>query len=128
MDLGDRVQTLEKAHEIVVAGMSGDTRQEVKKPPPDGSVSKWIDPPLPLSSLAALTKVSAVRSAIIDAIARNTVGLGYDLEVDEGLEQELNDVSERATEARKYMEAMAARDVVLEHPTLSDLLYAVKTD
>jgi capsid portal protein len=123
----DMVVRLEKAHEIVVAGMSGDTRQDVRKPTSD-QISQYIEPPVPLESLAALSKVSAVRSAIIDAIARNTVGLGYELDVAEGLERELNDISGKAQEAQDYIEGIAARDVVLDHPTFSDLLYAVKTD
>jgi capsid portal protein len=122
---------LSKTHELVVAtlpikGESSQKKAEQKDAweTPDDA----IQPPLSLDQLARLSEISGIRGAIIDAIARNTVGLGYTLGVSEGHEEQVDDLPARAREGTNLLEALASRDTRLDRPTFADLLYAVKTD
>lgn len=120
---------IEKSHEVVVAGLTlgGMSRQR------DDWDDEWtpddaLVPPLDFDQLARLSQTSATRHSIIDAIARNTVGLGYALEPAEGHEEEFTDPRKTAHEARVALEGAARRDVRMDHPSLTDMLMAVKTD
>lgn len=121
---------LSKTHELVVATLpiQGTTKQQ------KADTNQWetpddaIEPPLNLEQLSRLSEISGTRASIIDAIARNTVGLGYTLGITEGHEEEVDDIPKRAKEGRNVLEALASRDKRLDSPTLGDLLYAVKTD
>src|SRR5262245_59857791 len=120
---------IEKSHEIVVAGvtMSGVTTQ-LELQEDEWTPDDAILPPLDMDKLAKLSEASSTRGAIIDAMARNTVGLGYELHPAEGHEQEVGDVRDEAREARGSLEAASQRDVRLDRPSFTDLLVAVKTD
>lgn len=119
---------LQKAFDVVVAGLAiqGNTSQkpedEIETP------EKAIEPPLNLESLAKLSQISGLRSSVIDAIARNTVGLGHTVEVAPGHEENVTDPREGAKEIVEILDALAARDVRLDRPSFTDLLMAVKTD
>jgi hypothetical protein len=93
-----------------------------------GTPNDAIEPPVPLDALAELSKINPIRSACIEAIAQNTVGLGYDLVVEENNEREVGDATDDARAARSLLETLAARDERLDHPTFTELLKAVKTD
>ncbi len=119
---------LYKSH-VIHIDVSGGTTSQVNDDPDLGTPDDAIVPPLPLEQLAVWSEVNGTRSACIDAIARNTVGLGYTLEVAPGHEREgENDPRERIAAATATLEALAQRDVLLEAPSLTELLYAVKTD
>jgi capsid portal protein len=122
-------EILAKAHEVTVAGYSltGETKQKDDRDL-DLTPEDALRPPLDLDQLARLSQVSSTRAAIIDAIARNTVGLGYTPEVADGHEQEVTDPRDEARKLRVTLEALASRDRRLDSPTFTDLLYAVKTD
>jgi capsid portal protein len=122
------VDPIQKAHEIVVAGMAlqgvstQKTLDEMETP------EHALEPPISLETLAKLSQVSAVRSSIIDAIARNTVGHGYEVQVAMGHEEEVSDPRDKATEIKILLEALSSRDERLGHPSFTDLMFAVKTD
>src|SRR5262245_7627977 len=71
-----QAQAVAKAYELVVAGhrIEGLTKQP--QPDRNATSSEIIQPPVPPEQLAALSTVSGTRSSCIEAIARNTVGLG----------------------------------------------------
>jgi capsid portal protein len=120
---------LEKAHELVVAGdpILGTTKQTDDD---DGFTTPQdaIEPPVSLDALARLSQTNSLRRAIIDAIARNTVGLGYAIQPAEASERDVSDASPESKEIRAKLEACAARDVRLDSPSFTELLMAVKTD
>jgi capsid portal protein len=87
-----------------------------------------IEPPVAPEQLAALTGHNSVRAACLDAIARNTVGLGYEVTVADGSDKAVEDAADEAAELRARLEACARRDTRLNRPSLSELLYAVKRD
>jgi capsid portal protein len=128
-ELHEIAARLEKSHDIVVAGtaIQGTSRQS-QKGGDDFTHSDYIEPPLPLERLASLSTVSGVRSSIIDAIARNTVGLGYEFDAAPGHELEITDLRKQETEIRAKLEAIASRDRVLDSPSFTELMVAVKTD
>ena len=69
-----------KAHTLTVdlpSGVSTQPTDDFLVTPNDA-----LEPPVPLEVLRALTETSDVRHSCIDAIATNTVGLGFSLEVD----------------------------------------------
>jgi capsid portal protein len=99
-----------------------------------------IEPPLNLHLLAKLSS-NGTRKAIIEALARNTVGLGYDFmppddvtptePEDEPSDDETQTVDPHLAEAqqcRKAIEAAARRDMALDRPSLKALMFAVITD
>lgn len=120
---------IEKAHEVTVAGitMAGTTNQ-LNFDTDDWTPEEAFLPPLDPDKLAKLSENSGTRSSIIDAMARNTVGLGFDIVAAEGHEQEVGDIREEAREARRALNAAARQDIRLDRPSFIDLLYAVKTD
>jgi capsid portal protein len=85
-----------------------------------------ITPPEDLVGLANLTANSTIRRAIIEAIARNTVGLGFTLKSELGHEDDVTD--EMIAEAHVALDAIAARDRRMDRPTFAEQLFAVKTD
>lgn len=125
VDLEPSFVELDKAVNIEVAGF-GDTSQP--KPPVSESHEDAIEPPLDLHSLARLSHTNSMRRSIIDAIARNTVGLGYSLVVKDGKEEDVSDQSAVEQEIRDALEGAAARDRRLDSPSFTELLMAVKTD
>lgn len=121
--------TLLKSHVILVDPPQGTSTQH-RDDPDLGTPDDAITPPESLEQLAAWSTFNGTRKACIDAIARNTVGLGYTLAVAPGHEKDADagDPTERLIEATARLEALAARDTRLETPSLTELLYAVKTD
>ena len=78
--------------------------------------------------LRTLSELDPIRDDCVRAVVRNTVGLGYELQVEEGREQDLADPTESISSATAQLEAAAARDTKLERPSFATLLEAVKTD
>jgi capsid portal protein len=116
-----------KTHTLAVAGPPP---LGASKQPDDGDTStpdEGIEPPIPLESWARLSRTNGMRRAIIDAIARNTVGLGYSIQLAEAADQQQKDET-RIRAARQSLEACSARDLRLDSPSLTELLMAVKTD
>jgi hypothetical protein len=92
---------------------------------PEGS----LPPPADLDNLAALTQVGRIRRSCIAAIAHNTVGLGFELAVREGHEDEIKgEVDEERREARDELNRLARRDAMLKRPSFGRLLTAVIWD
>jgi hypothetical protein len=88
-----------------------------------------FQPPANLEQLAHLTSVNGERRSVIEAIARNTVGLGYEPEIIQGLETRIEgEPDEALAQVRNTLEVLAARDQRLDSPTFTELLMAVKTD
>lgn len=85
-----------------------------------------IAPPVNLSTLSRLTKASQIRAVCLDALSRNTVGLGWDISVWPEHEGDVD--KDRIKEARHTLDALARRDRRLDRPSFSDLAYAVKHD
>jgi capsid portal protein len=124
-------ERLEKAHDIVIAGeiVAGVSNQDKEANPlSDYIIQTYVEPPLPLEKLANLSNLSAARSAIIEAIARNTVGLGYEIDVAEGHEHDEEDPSDEMKELCQLLEALSFRDQILDNPSFTELMIAVKTD
>lgn len=129
VDLEPAYVEIEKSHELIVAGdpILGQTRQTKET---DGFVTPEdaIEPPLSLDGLSKLSQTNSLRRAIIDAIARNTVGLGYTIATAEASERDVTDAVPEAKIVRQKLEACAARDTRLDSPSFTELLMAVKTD
>lgn len=121
---------LYKTHVVLVDPPQGTSSQGAADDPDLGTPNDAIAPPESLEQLARWSETSGTRSACIDAIARNTVGLGYTLAVRPGHERDDGnaDPRERIAKATALLEALAERDTRLERPSLTELLYAVKTD
>lgn len=85
-----------------------------------------LAPPQDLILLSRLSENSWVRSSAVEAIARNTVGLGWELAPGQGHEEDVR--PEQLAEATNMLNGLARRDTRLDRPTFSDLLFAVKTD
>jgi capsid portal protein len=120
-------EALLKAHTLTIGPPAGESSQKEE--------GDWLrtpneafEPPLPLESLRELTQINDVRATCIEAVATNTVGLGYTLEVEASHEHEVQDATKDIREATALLETLASRDVRLNYPSLTDLLYAVKRD
>jgi len=125
----DEAEVLLKSHTLTVGGPTGESSVALREEEDWlGTPSDAIEPPLPPESLGRLSEQSSVRSSCIDAIARNTVGLGYTLQVEEAHEHDALDISDDARALREQLESLAARDLRLDKATLTELLYAVKSD
>jgi capsid portal protein len=83
-----------------------------------------FQPPEDLHALARLTDNSSIRETCIGAIARNTVGLGWDVDVWEGAQASPEDKSA----ARREIDVLARRDRILDRPSFTSLMYAIKWD
>ena len=118
---------LYKAHVVTVDAPTGTSTQASDDPELD-TPNDALLPPESLERLAQLSQLNGTRRACIDAIARNTVGLGYVLELDDGHETDDGDPRKIVRDARARLEACADRDTRLQRPGLTELLYAVKTD
>lgn len=122
-------EVIAKDHDILVAGftLKGTSKQlddDIDQFTPDDAIT----PPLDLDTLATLSKLNATRKTCIEAVARNTVGLGYDLQVAEGHEEAVEKPSEASRGLRAVLEALAHRDLRLDSPSFTKMLLAVKTD
>ena len=119
---------LVKAHvlsaALVPGGISTQKQEEEWLETPDGALT----PPLNLDMLRTLSELDPIRDDCVRAVVRNTVGLGYELQVEEGREQDLADPTESINSATAQLEAAAARDTKLERPSFATLLEALKTD
>lgn len=102
------------------AGKSSQSASEDELWTPDDT----FEPPEDLHALARLTDNSSIRETCIGAIARNTVGLGWDVDVWEGQQAS----PERRAECRQLVDALARRDRILDRPSFSSLMYAAKWD
>lgn len=102
------------------AGGSNQPEQDVWTP------FDTIEPPENLPALSRLTSASHIRSVCLGAISRNTVGLGWDAAVWPEHEGAVDNKTMR--DARHRLDALARRDRRLDHPSFSDLMYAVKHD
>ncbi|WP_297776444.1 phage portal protein [Mycobacterium sp.] len=87
-----------------------------------------LRPPEDLRSLARLTEHSPTRGSILDAMARNTVGLGYTLVPRHGRENATTDRTTAVAEGVAALEACARKDRKLDRPSFTELLMAVKRD
>lgn len=120
--------------QLAVAGVDLDVSGESTQVEAQGGADPWtpdgaIQPPLSLDSLAGLTKVARLRRSCIAAVAHNTVGLGYELKVRDGHEDDLEgDPGEVAREARAALEALASRDAMLKRPSFTKQLTTVSWD
>ena len=88
---------------------------------PDGSIT----PPENLSALKKLTENSWARASAIDAIALNSVGLGWELVPNKDNAQM---PKEEIAAAATTLDVLAERDLRLKNPNFSELLFAVKSD
>ncbi len=123
----DEQGLLVKAHVINVEHV-GETSQR-EDDAGLGTPDEAIAPPESLEGLALLSTFNGTRRSCIGAIARNTVGLGYDLEVAEGHERDGQaDSRQQIAEATASLEACAGRDTRLDSPSVTELLMAVKWD
>jgi capsid portal protein len=120
-------EALLKAHTLTLGPPPGESSQKEE--------GDWLrtpneafEPPLPMESLRELTQINDVRATCIESIATNTVGLGYSLEVEVSHEREVQDASADIERATALLETLAGRDVRLNRPSLTELLYAVKHD
>jgi capsid portal protein len=115
--------------DVEVAGMrvAGTSRQP-ESDFDDLTPEDAIPPPADLDALAKITQSSATRNSILDAMALNTVGLGYQIELVEGSEFEQRDIREDSVTLRQLLEALAGRDKRMDSPTFTELLKAVKKD
>jgi capsid portal protein len=102
---------------------SGD---EIQWHTPDGC----LEPPESLDAIAAMTRASSIRGSCLDALALNTVGLGYTIAPDhhtaaQGDADAAETTAERITQA---LEDVAHKDRKLERPSFTSLMLAVKRD
>lgn len=132
--MGDELKSeavvLEKEHEgpITLSTLPlGETRQPDETHDDIWTPDNAILPPENLDALSQLSKESWIRSSCVDAVSLNTVGLGYSIEVAKGHEDSPPD-DEQLHEAEQTLEALARRDVRLDHPSFTELLSAVKHD
>ena len=122
---------LEASLEVAFIGKESTQSQVVDTFPTLTTPDDCLEPPENLDQLARLTSSSAVRRACIEAIALNTVGLGYTLgprTPDAAAPAAGTDHADRVREARAALEAAARRDDRLDNPSLASLLMAVKHD
>lgn len=124
----DTPEALDKAYEITVAGFRIDGKSTQKPYDEVETPEKAIEPPVSLEALAKLSTISGIRSSVIDAIARNTVGLGYGVEVAPGKEEEVGDPRDTIHEISTVLEALSRQDNRLDAPGFTELMMAVKTD
>jgi capsid portal protein len=104
---------------------------ETTQPTDEGDVwtpDSAINPPANLDHLASLTQSSRVRRSCIAAIAQNTVGLGYELRVRDGHEEDVTDVADDTRAAVARLDALAQRDKRLKRPSFTRLMRAVSWD
>jgi capsid portal protein len=87
-----------------------------------------IEPPESLDRLAALTQINPTRRPALDALALNSVGLGYTIEVATGHERDVTDHAAMIAAATQALERAARRDSVLERPSFTELIKAAKYD
>lgn len=120
--------------EIIVAGR-GESRQPAdEQRGASGSVDNVIAPPLDPGLMAKWSEIASTRAGIIEAIARNTVGLGFTIEVPADEPQtgakppNLSKLADEAREIAATLNELARRDTRLGRPSFTDLLVAVKTD
>jgi capsid portal protein len=120
--------------QLAVAGVGLDVSGESTQAEAQAGGDPWtpdgaVQPPLSLDSLAGLTKVSRMRRSCIAAVAHNTVGLGYELKVKEGHEDEIDgDPTEYAREARAALGALSQRDRMLKRPSFTKQQTTVSWD
>lgn len=117
-----------KAHTIQVATAGSSTQPDDEEW--FGTPDDAIEPPEPLERYQELSSLNDVRATCIDAIATNTVGLGYTLTVEEGHEHDAGDIGADVLSCKALLETMAKRDRRLNPngPSLREQLMAVKTD
>jgi hypothetical protein len=89
-----------------------------------------IEWPLAPERLANLSAASAVRRTCIEAIALNSVGLGYTIGVHAAspTDAQPDAQNERIREATDALEAVAKRDTRMNRPSFTELMKAVKSD
>lgn len=128
--IGHTPEALVKAHVVNVdLGASAGVSNQPDDDPTLSTPNDAINPPESLEQLALWSAINQTRRSCIEAIALNTVGLGYELVVEPGHERE-GDNDPRATirKARHALETAAARDTRLERPSLIEIAKAAKTD
>lgn len=120
---------LAKSHVILTEPPAGSTTQPGDDDPDLGTPDDAITPPESMERLALWSAINGTRRSCIEAMAKNTVGLGYDIEVEEGHENDgEDDPREQLRLAAATLEALSARDTRLEAPSFTDQVQAVKTD
>lgn len=124
-----KAEVIEKgqhSEEIILSvpplGESSQPKDEQDLWTPDGSIT----PPENLSGLKKLSANDWARSSAIDAIAINTVGLGWELTARPEHEEHVS--KEQIAAAQHTLDVLAARDARRHNPSFSELLYAVKSD
>lgn len=123
------LEPLQKEIVLSVDGqqIAGETSQTPESDNPSfGMPRDGITPPFSLEAVSGLSDINATRRAIIDAIARNSVGLGVGAEA---LHPTPTDnVVERSQTLLEYLDACSMRDSRMERPTFIEHLFMVKTD
>lgn len=122
--------SLRKVHEVTVAGfvVGGESAQQFEDDPSWGLPDDAITPPISLDALSRLSTVNSTRRSIIEAIARNTVGLGVEAVPDPRLGSPKDDLSRKAGQLLKLLDALSARDTRMDSPSFTEHLFMVKTD
>lgn len=118
-----------KVHALTLGTVEarGDSDQK-DDDPGFGTPDDAINPPEDLSRLRAWTTINGTRSACLDALVRNTVGLGYAVSLVDGAKRDQADAEDDMRTLRTTLEALAARDTRLGRPTFTKLMMAVAWD
>jgi capsid portal protein len=129
----DPPDNIEKAREITVLSLDG----EAVSTQTETLIESWgvldtpaqaVEPPLPLEHLKGVSETSSTRTACIEVMARNTVGLGHELVLAEGHEHDEEDAERTAIGLANDLDTLASKDVRNDGPSFTDLLEKVKTD
>ena len=102
------------------AGKSGQVEKDLWTP------EDTLIPPEDPLMLSRLTEASQPRKTCLEAMARNTVGLGWDVMPWPEHEGDVNE--DMVRDARHALDSLARRDKRLDRPAFWDLIYAVKHD
>lgn len=117
-----------KAHVLGMDGPTGESKQTAQDDQGFGTPEDAIIPPMDPEQLSRLSGLNGTRRACIEAIARNTVGLGFQVVVAPGHEKEVTSPGSQIAQATTTLDQLAARDHRLGHPTFVEQMMAVKTD
>lgn len=114
--------------ELTTAEIGQQAGQSAQAPDQD---SLWtpgdcIPPPERLHLLQLLTDTSSPRGTSLGSLVRNTVGLGWDVDV--WPHKSATDKESEIADARERIDAAARRDRRLDRPSFSSLIEAVKRD
>lgn len=116
-------------NEIVLHSVPlGETTQPDDESPDMWTMDEAIRPPENLVGLSALSRSSWIRSSCIEAIARNTVGLGHTCEPLPASQTGSEDDKKLGYEIVNTLDELSKRDTRLQARSFADILHAIKTD